>query len=241
VYKVSSATGGIQSKATLAGDCAHMHADYPTGNLYTFCSSPGGKASVWEIAGASPKLVADVTAAVAGGATLPGQTTHCSAFRTMYIGVAHGGAGKDAIISLNLTSGKVYHAATLAEPLPRALWAVCNTAGPADGYIGGVSWAPGASPAANGTATFGEFDAASGTFKQLFKVGVPDELEPSGLLTETEDQLAIAAFYPKGYVHNATVETGALWTLDPFGKSGEDAVAQYSYNLLSASWDTSAR
>ena len=223
-YRVSTATGALLARTPLPGLCLHLHVDYSSGNLYTLCQGSGAS-KVYEVAGAAPVLVVDVSAQLGARALVqPGQTTHCSAFKSMYIGVARGGAGMDAIVTVNLAA-RTTTAVTLQAPLWRSLWARCD----GSNEIGGVAWAPGAGADSNGTATFGTLDTSSGAFTPWASVGVPSELEPSGLLTETETEQAIAAFYPRRI--NATAAAGFLWAVDPFSKTGDDFVSPISFNV----------
>ena len=224
-YRVNTTTGALLARTPLPGLCLHMHVDYSSGNLYTLCQGSGAS-KVYEVAGAAPVLVVDISAQLGGGARLvqPGETTHCSAFKSMYIGVARGGANMDAILTVNLAA-RTTTTVTLQSPLWRTLWARCD----GSNEIGGVAWTPGAGPGANGTAAFGTLDTTSGAFQPWASVGVPSELEPSGLLTETETEQAIAAFYPRRV--NASAAAGFLWAVDPFSKAGDDFVSPISFNV----------
>ena len=237
VTRINSANGAILSKVPLKGDCAHMHVDFTTDHLYTLCiddSSSGYSAIITEVASPTPNFVIDITAQVNKGYIRPGQTTHCSAFHSMYVGVNNGGAGKDVIISVDLVTPKVSRTVTLQKsPLSRTLWARCD----GSNEIGGINWSAGSSPNSNGTAVFGDFSTVDGSYTPWATVGVPNEYEPSGLLTESETEQAIAAFYPVGTRPNTTKVTGYLWAVDPFAKVGDDYVTEYSYNLVAASLD----
>ena len=236
VYKVSTTDAKLIYKSAAPGICAHMHADFSTGHAYTLCieeAATGYRAVVTEVTGAAPVAVADVTNEVAHGRVAPGQTTHCSAFQSMYVGVDNGGNGKDVIITVDLTAGKVSKVTTLSADLTRSLWATCD----GSGVVGGLSFRPGPSPAENGTATFGAFDA-SGAFKVDSTVGVWPNHEPSGLLTGTSPatykDAFIAAFYPAGTLTNATATRGALWAVDPYGGGSDDFVTAFPYYLIGA-------
>lgn len=238
-YRINTTTAAVIAKTPLLGDCAHMHVDYNSGNLYTLClenAASGPFADVVEVSGAAPVVVAKIAAAIAGGAVLPGQTTHCSAYKSMYIAVSHGGAGMDTVVTVDLVAARVKSVVKLADAAPRALWATCT----GDGEIGGVAWAPGAGAGASGTASFGEFSAATGAYKPLASVAVPATLEPTGLLTETETEQAIAVFMPRGTRTNATIVDGALWSFAPFAGTADSKVADYTYNLIAASLDRDA-
>ena len=239
VYKVSTTDAKLIYKSPAPGICAHMHADYSTGHAYTLCiedSATAYRAVVTEVTGAQPVAVADITSEVNKGRVAPGQTTHCSAFQSMYVGVNNGGGGKDVIISVDLTAGKVSKVTPLSADLTRSLWATCD----GSGVVGGLSFQPGATPADNGTATFGAFDA-NGAFKVDSTVGVWANHAPNGLLTGTSPanykDAFIAAFYPEGTLSNATAARGALWAVDPYGGGSDDYVTAFPYYLIGAAWD----
>jgi hypothetical protein len=239
VYKVSTTDATVIYKSGAPGICAHMHADFSTGHAYTLCieeAATGYRAVVTEVTGAKPIAVADITDQVNHGRVAPGQTTHCSAFQSMYVGVDNGGNGKDTIITIDLTAGKVSKVTALGADLTRSLWATCD----GSGVVGGLSFVPGPSPGANGTATFGAF-AADGSYKADSTVGVWPNHEPSGLLTGTSPasykDAFIAAFYPAGTLTNATAARGALWAVDPYGGGSDDIVTAFGYYLIGAAWD----
>jgi len=239
VYKVSTADASIIYKSSAPGVCAHMHADFSTGHAYTLCiedAATGYRAVVTEVTGSKPVAVADITANVNRGSVAPGQTTHCSAFQSLYVGVDNGGQGRDVIITVDLTAGKVSKVTKLASDLTRSLWATCD----GSGVIGGLSFVPGDTPAANGTATFGAFDG-SGAYTADSTVGIPPNHVPSGLLTATSPatykDAFIAAFYPAGTLSNATAARGVLWAVDPYGGGSDDYVSVFPYFLVGAAWD----
>lgn len=101
IYRIDAETAALVWKAVCPGTCAHMHVDYSSTRAFTFSfEGPGGaRAEVLDVpaSGGPSQQLADVSKAVAGGNVLPGQTTHCSATNHMYIGVSHGGAGKDQV------------------------------------------------------------------------------------------------------------------------------------------------
>jgi hypothetical protein len=235
VYRISTKDASVVYRVAVPGTCAHMHADFQTGHAYTLCTA-GATTAVVEVTGSAPVTVADITAAVGGGATLPGQTTHCSATQSMYVGVSHGGAGKDAIVSVDLTAGRVSGSVTLASPLSRTLWATCD----GSGVVGGLDFAPGAAAGAPGNATFGTFDAA-GRFKVDSSVAVPPGLVPSGLLTATSpatyQDAFLGAFYPDGTLPNSTTASGVLWAVDPYGGGSDDFTSPVGFVLIGAAWD----
>lgn len=155
---------------------------------------------------ATPPQVADITKEVAGGDVRPGQTTHCSATKHMYVGVDHGGAGKDQVLAVDLVKGVVDQTVTLQVrapgpgarflhppttlapptaaaaqvPLFAALWATCD----GSGIVGGVSY----ETSAAGEASFGTVDP-KGAYTKKASVQVTPGLEPSGLLTATSPQV----------------------------------------------------
>jgi hypothetical protein len=239
VYKVNTANAAILYKVPAPGICAHMHVDFQTGHAYTLCVN-GASALVVEVTGLTPITVVDISSSVARGRVAPGQTTHCSAFQSMYVGVDNGGAGNDLIVTVDLTNKVVSKTMKLSSPLPRALWATCD----GSGVVGGVSFTPGASPAVNGTATFGAFDS-SGAFKVDSTVAVFPGLEPSGLLTATSpatyQDAFLAAFYRPGTPANSTDATGALWAVDPYGGGSDDFVSPIDFYLIGAAWDREGR
>jgi hypothetical protein len=222
-YRVNTTTGALLDRAALPGECPHLHVDYTSGSLYTLCSD-GRTSVVYEVSVAgAPTRVLDVTAQVAGGRTLPGQTTHCSAFKSMYIGVSRGGApGADSLVTVDLAAARA-QAVSLRDPLWRALWARCD----GSNEVGGIAFTPDGAGGGNGTATFGTVDTASGAFRAWASVGVPPGVEPTGLLTETETEQALAAFYPpRG---SPAAAKGFLWAVDPFAKTGDDFVTPIPY------------
>lgn len=148
----------------------------------------------------------------------------------MYVGVELGGAGKDVIIAVDLVAGKPDATTTLSVPVFRALWGTCD----GSGVVGGISFVPGASPADNGTATFGTV-TTSGAYTAGPSIGVPPAMEPSGLFTATSPATFkddyLAAFYRPGS------DAGSLWAVDPFGGGGDDELTDISYRLIGAAWD----
>lgn len=87
IYRVGTADAGVQYKAACPGVCAHMHVDFQSGHAYTL-SNTGATWNVVECSGGAPVLVADVSASVGGGSVSPGQTTHCSAFKSMCVNIS---------------------------------------------------------------------------------------------------------------------------------------------------------
>jgi len=115
--------------------------------------------------------VADITTAVAGRrrAAWPDDALlrHEAHVRRR---TNHGGAGKDQVLSVDLTKGVVDQTVTLTVPLFAALWATCD----GSGVIGGVSF----SSSSTGTASFGTVDT-KGTYTLKSKVQVSSGLMPS--------------------------------------------------------------
>ena len=228
-------------RAVCPGTCAHIHVDYASTRAFTFSfeGAGGARAEVLEVpaSGGAPLPVADVTAAVAGGDVRAGQTTHCSATNHMYIGVAHGGAGADQVLAVDLARGVVDKVITLQHRLFDALWATCDTT--TGGAIGGVSF-----DAASGTAEFGTVDD-SGAYTKKSSVAIAAGFVPSGLLTATSpasyQDAFIAAFYPPGALTNASHAAGLLWSVDPYGGGTDDTTAPIPYMLIGAAWDRGGR
>ena len=223
IYRISSLDGSQQYKALCPGTCAHMHADFSTGHAYTL-SNTGSTWRVIECSGTAPVTVADLTSSIGAGTVAPGQTSHCSAFKHMYIGVNNGGGGKDLVVAVDLTAGAVDATVKLLQPLFSSLWATCD----GSGVIGGVSFTPG-QPGGNGTATFGTVNT-NGAYTPDSVVGVPAGFVPSGLLTGTSPatykDAFVAAFYPAGTPTNATTG-GYLWAVDPYGGGSDDMVTAF--------------
>lgn len=170
ITRVSTNDASVIAKVPAAGTCAHMHVDFSTGNAYTLCivdASVGYQAIVTEVSGTTHRAVVDISTSVARGSVAAGQTTHCSATHSMYVGVDNGGAGKDVILTVDLTAGRVSATTILAGALPRTIWATCD----GSGVVGGLSFVPGAGVTQNGTATFGTF-SASGVYTVDSKVRV---------------------------------------------------------------------
>jgi hypothetical protein len=150
--------------------------------------------------------------------------------------MSNGGAGKDTLVTVDLTAGKVAGNVVLDSAVSRTLWATCD----GTGVVGGLSFAPGGSPSANGTATFGTFDGR-GRYVVDSTVGVPPGLVPTGLLTATSPatfkDAFLAAFYPAGTPTTAPA-SGALWAVDPYGGGSDDFVTPINnFYLIGAAWD----
>lgn len=238
VYRISTADASIVWKAPCPGECAHMHVDYASGHAYTFSyEGPfGARAEIVEVLGNGqpPVQVANITAAVNGGTVRVGQTTHCSATNHMYVGVSHGGAGRDQILAVDLASGAVDAVTQLQAPLFDALWATCD----GSGVVGGVSFG-----SSVGSAEFGTVDDA-GKFVPKASVAIKPGFLPSGLLTATSpatyQDAFVAAFYPKGTRNNDTAQ-GLIWAVDPYGGGTDDFTTPIDYVLIGASWDRGGR
>ena len=129
LYNVSIANAAVHQKINCPGICRNLHVDFMSGNAYTLSINGTGVGTsvVTVIKGGLAIPVADITTAVGvGGWTNVGQTTHCSNVATMYVGVNRGGATKDVVIGVNLTTGMVESTVTLTVPLFTALWATCD-------------------------------------------------------------------------------------------------------------------
>ena len=240
-YKVASTNASVVFAVPLPGTCAHMHFDVTSRVAYTLCEE-SGHWKVWSINATtgSTNVVGDVTASVAGGTILPGQTTHCSATHHIYVGVSHGGGGKDVVLAVSTTTGAVDNTTDLSVPLFAALWANCD----GTGAIGGISYTPGAGPADNGTLAFGIVDV-EGAYTPVTSAGLPPGYVPNGVLTATSDRGAsgnyyAALAYPPDHKTNTSGGEGFMWLLDPLGSDpGVDEVSEFSYNLIAASWERS--
>lgn len=241
VYEVSSANASTAFAVPIAGVCAHMHFDVTSRTAFTICDE-SGHWKVWSINSTtgSTKLIGDMTKSVAGGSILPGQTTHCSATHHLYLGVSHGGAGKDVVLAVSTATGVVDNTTVLSVPLFAALWANCD----GSGAIGGLSYTPGAGPADNATLAFGTVDVR-GAYTQITQASLFPGYVPNGVLTATSDRgpsgnYYAALVYPPGHLTNSTGGEGFMWLLDPLGSDpGVDEVSEFSYNLVSASWERS--
>jgi hypothetical protein len=241
-YKVDSTNASVVFAVPLAGICAHMHFDVTSRMAYTLCNDESGHWKVWGINATSgdATMVGDVTSSVAGGAILPGQTTHCSATHHLYLGVSHGGGGKDVVLAVSTATGEVDNTTALSVPLFAALWANCD----GSGAIGGVSFVPGSSRADNGTLAFGTVDIR-GAYTQLVSASLSPGYLPNGVLTATSDRgtsgnYYAALAYPSGHTTNTSGAEGFMWLIDPLGSDpGVDEVSEFGYNLISASWERS--
>lgn len=241
VTKVSSANASVLFTVPIEGTCAHMHFDVTDRVAYTLCED-GGHWKVWSINATTGliSVVGDFTSSVAGGAILPGQTTHCSATHHLYVGVSHAGVGKDVVLAVSTATGAVDNITSLTVPLFTALWANCD----GSGVIGGVSYTAGRSKLDNGTLAFGTIDVR-GDYTQVVTATVPPGYFPNGVLTATSDRgpsgnYYAALAYPADHMTNTSGGEGFFWLLDPLGSDpGVDEVSSFSFNLISASWERS--
>ena len=241
VYKVSSTNASTLFAVPLAGTCAHMHFDVTDRMAFTLCEE-SGHWTVWSINATtgSTGMVGDITTRVDGGAILPGQTTHCSATHHMYVGVSHGGGGKDVVLAVSTSTGAVDNVTDLTVPLFAALWANCD----GTGVLGGVSFTSGASPSDNGTIAFGTV-SVQGDYTQVVTASLLPGYSPNGVLTATSDRgpsgnYYAALAYPAGHTTNTSGGEGFFWLIDPLGSDPSvDEVSVFSYNLISASWERS--
>lgn len=241
IYNVSTVDASVLKKAACTGVCAHLHADHSSGFVFTLSQS-AGRTVVAEVSNGRSTLVADISSNVAGGSIGPGQTTHCSFTKHMYVGVDNGGAGKDVILAVDLTSGQVDATTVLKKvPLFNALWADCD----GSGVIGGLTFTPGAGAAENGTAVFGSVDVSGAYTPTSDSIAVPPGFAPSGLLTATspntvQQDAFVAAFYPPGTAYNNSAASGFVWSVDPYGAGSDDFLTPITYQLLAAAWDYAA-
>lgn len=187
--------------------------------MYSFAASNG-----------TARTIGDLSKALVGVNVNSGQTTHCSATRTVYIGVSRGGAGKDVVLSFSLTSGTVVATTPLlGAPLPRALWAACDAS---LGFIGGVA------SSQSGSLEFGVF-STSGGYTRNDRVTIPSGWAPSGLLTATSDRGATGNLF-LATINDETGAAAAAWTVDPWGTGKtQDALTDFQWTMLAASWDRS--
>jgi polygalacturonase len=229
VYRVGNANATTQWRAACAGLCGNVHFDIPSETVVALSQAPGLATVVGFAAGnGTARVVGDVTAALAGARVGPGQTSHCSATRHVYVGVGAGGASSDAVLSFSLATGTVDATTPLVgAPLPAALWAACD----ANGFLGGLS-------ARAGALTFGVF-AANGSYTESARVAVPAGFAPTGLLTATSDRGASGNLF-FATVRGPSGAVEAAWVVDPWGTgAAQDALTDFSYDLVAASWDRS--
>ena len=238
VYSVSNTNATILYRTPCPGTCAHMHFSIGTRTPYTLSQQPSGVSQVLEVLPTGVRLVGDVSDAIGAGAVAPGQTTHCSATDHMYVGVVRGGAGKDAILAVSLTTGAVDNTTTLNVPLYSALWAACD--GSTTRVFGGISLTPASTPGANATLAFGHV-SATGMYSEDVSVSVPPNFVPNGMLTATSDRSTgndfAATLYPPTYAADDATATGYLWVVDAWGtETVADELSEFAYNLIAASW-----
>lgn len=234
VYNVSTSAGArVLSKSSCPATCAHMHVDHSTGNAYTLSVDATKRVfQVVEVTNGAARLVADISSLVKGGSVGPGQTTHCSATKHMYVGVNNGGAGPDVVLAVDLIAGRVDAITKLSVPLFDALWGTCD----GSGVIGGISYTPGGGAGQNGTVAFGTVDAR-GVYTQKASVSAPPSFVPNGLLTATSPATFQDAFIATLYPPSGTPTSGYLWSVDPYGGGSDDFVSPITYFLVGAAWD----
>ena len=224
LYRVFNNNASTQWRAECAGRCGNVHYDIPSSTVVALSPAPGRAAVLgFAAANGSMAVLGDVTAALAGARVGPGQTSHCSATRHVYVGVAPA-----AVLSFSLASGSVDATTPLVgAPLPAALWAACDS----NGFVGGLSAAP-------GRLAFGVF-AKNGSYSESAHVAVPAGFAPTGLLTATSDRGASGNLF-LATVRGAGGAVEAAWVVDPWGTgAAQDALTDFSYDLVAASWDRS--
>lgn len=251
VYNISVADASVISKTPCGAVCNTMHLDFATGDAITLSVdaslAPGapGRARVLRFHGngPAPSVVADVSAALTG-ATLPGMSTHCSAFKHFYVAQSLGGAGQDNVLSVDLVAGRVDAVTTLPVAAP-FMWAQCD----GTNTVGTLLLAAAGAPGGNGTATLGSLvlNGGAGGYTPKAVVGMPPGLVASGLIAGTSvvtsaDAAFVASFYPAGTTSGTPGAAGALWAVEPFGSPpySLDDLSPISYNLIGAAWDRGA-
>lgn len=224
IYRVANANATTQWRAPCAGRCGNVHFDIPSETVVALSQAAGRATVVGFAAGnGTARALGDITAALGGAAVGPGQTSHCSATRHVYVGVA----GADAVLAFSLATGRVDATTALRAPLPAALWAACD----ANGFLGGLS-------AGAGQLTFGVF-AANGSYTESAHVALPAGFAPTGLLTATSDRGASGNLF-LATVRGASGAVEAAWVVDPWGTgTDQDALTDFGFDLLAASWDRS--
>lgn len=243
IYKVSNVNATILFNSTCPGACAHMHYDIPSSSAVTLSFV---QPSSWSIISYSTvgvqKLIGDISTAVGSSGNVgPGQTTHCSATKHIYVGVNNGGAGKDVILAASLTDGTIDGTTHLQKPLFDALWASCD--GNTSRVFGGITFTAGHPSSTNGTLEFGAVDS-NGAYYRDAVVSVAPGYEPMGMLTATSDRATgndfIALLYPPNYHASDPSAQGLAWLVDPWGTAtSADEVSEFNYNLIAASWSRS--
>jgi len=228
IYRVSGANATTMWRAECAGHCGNVHYDIPSSTVVALSQAPGKAAFVgFAASNGSASALGDVTAALAGARVGPGQTTHCSATRHVYVGVGAGAAGGGAALSFSLATGGVDATTPLDGPPPVALWAACD----ANGFLGGLS-------ARAGALAFGVY-AKNGSYAESAHVSLPAGFAPTGLLTATSDRGASGNLF-LATVRGATGAVEAAWVVDPWGTgTAQDALTDFGFDLIAASWDRS--
>jgi hypothetical protein len=228
LYRVAAANATTQWRAPCAGRCANVHYDIPSECAIALSQgAPGAPAAVIAFAAADGAALALGEVALSGAVVGPGQTSHCSATRHLYVGVARGGAAGDAVLSFSLVDKRVdATTALVGAPLPVALWAACDAS---LGFLGGVFGTGG------GALSFGVF-AADGSYNESARVAAPAGLVPTGLLTATSDRGASGNLF-LATAKGASGAAEAAWVVDPWGTGkAQDEITDFGYDLLAASW-----
>ena len=229
LYRVAAPNATTQWRAPCSGRCANVHYDIPSESAIALSQgAPGAPAAVLAFAAADGAALALGEVALAGATVGPGQTSHCSATRHLYVGVARGGArGGDAVLSFSLADRKVdASTALVGAPLPAALWAACDAS---LGFLGGV-FGDG-----KGALSFGVF-AADGSYNESARVAARAGLVPTGLLTATSDRGASGNLF-LATARGAGGAAEAAWVVDPWGTGkSQDELTDFAYDLIAASW-----
>jgi hypothetical protein len=227
LYRVAGANATTQWRAPCGGRCANVHYDIPTESAIALSQgAPGASAAVFSFAAANGAALALGDVALAGAVVGPGQTTHCSATRHLYVGVARGGA--PAVLSFSLEAKRVdATTALVGAPLPAALWAACDAS---LGFLGGV-FGDG-----KGELSFGVF-SADGRYNESARVAAAPGLVPTGLLTATSDRGASGNLFLATAASGAGGAAEAAWVVDPWGTGKtQDELTAFTYDLIAASW-----
>ena len=227
LYRVAGANATTQWRVPCTGHCGNVHFDIPSESAIVLSQgAPGASATVFAFAAANGSALALGEVALTGARVGPGQTTHCSATRHLYVGVARSSAPGDSVLSFSLTDRRVDAATPLVgAPLPAALWAACDAT---LGFLGGVFGN------GQGELSFGVF-AADGSYNESARVSAPG-LTPTGLLTATSDRGASGNLF-LATARGAGGATEAAWVVDPWGTGKtQDKLTDFAYDLIAASW-----
>jgi len=227
LYRISNTNATTQWRAACPGRCGNVHYDIPSSTVVALSQAPGHAAFVgFAAANGTARALGDVTAALAGAAVGPGQTSHCSATRHVYVAVGAAGAPPVAL-SFSIASGAVDATTPLGAPLPAAIWAACD----ANGFLGGLS-------ARAGVLAFGVF-AKNGSYSESAHVALPAGAAPTGLLTATSDRGASGNLF-LATVRSASGAVETAWVVDPWGTDkSDDALSPFAFDLIAASWNRS--